>query len=183
MQNKLWRLAAGAMMVAGLAGCSTLTDTVSQTWNKTWSSLGGKSQAPAESKTAQAPARAGLQPSQESGRWQGMYSLEGESGRFQDCNSGQTIAVLAEGDSVLLEQAYLNTRSHASASMLAEVVGRVQECWPRWWAGCRSAPWPTRCWPARGARSWPCVWSVLSPCPARRIAPGLEPPWAAGADA
>ncbi|MBV8248712.1 MAG: hypothetical protein JO200_09685 [Comamonas sp.] len=118
MQNKLWRLAAGAMMVAGLAGCSTLTDKVSQTWNKTWSSLGGKSQA---------PARAGLQPSQESGRWQGMYSLEGETGRFQDCNSGQTIAVLAEGDSVLLEQAYLNTRSHASASMLAEVVGRVQE--------------------------------------------------------
>ena len=127
MQNKLWRLAAGAMMVAGLAGCSTLTDTVSQTWNKTWSSLGGKSQALAEPKTAQAPARAGLQPSQESGRWQGMYSLEGETGRFQDCNSGQTIAVLAEGDSVLLEQAYLNTRSHASASMLAEVVGRVQE--------------------------------------------------------
>ncbi|MEX8194385.1 hypothetical protein [Comamonas guangdongensis] len=125
MQNKLWRLAAGAMMVAGLAGCSTLTDTVSQTWNKTWSSLGGK--APAESKTPRASVRAGLQPSQESSRWQGLYSLEGETGRFQECTSGQIIPVLAEGDSVLLEQAYLNTRSHVSATMLAEVVGRVQE--------------------------------------------------------
>ena len=46
MQNKLWQLTAGAVVVMGLAGCSTMssmTDKVSQSWDKTWSSLSGKS--------------------------------------------------------------------------------------------------------------------------------------------
>jgi len=70
---------------------------------------------------------AGLKPSEESGRWQGLYSLDGETARFQECESGQIIGVLPEGDSVLLEQAYLNTRSSATVAMLAEVQGRVVE--------------------------------------------------------
>jgi hypothetical protein len=73
------------------------------------------------------PVSAGLKPSQESGRWQGLYSLDGETARFQECESGQIIGVLPEGDSVLLEQAYLNTRSSATIAMLAEVQGRVVE--------------------------------------------------------
>ena len=56
-----------------------------------------------------------------------MYSLDGETARFQECESGQIISVLPEGDSVLLEQAYLNTRSSATIAMLAEVQGRVVE--------------------------------------------------------
>ncbi|MDR0212982.1 MAG: hypothetical protein LBJ15_03140 [Comamonas sp.] len=134
MQNKLWQLTVGAVVVMGLAGCSamsSMTDKVGQTWDKTWSSFGGKG---GETKSAQAPAKselvaepAGLKPGAQSDRWQGLYSLEGERGRFQECGTGQIVPVLAEKDSVLLEQAYLNTRSNAAAVMLAEVMGRMVE--------------------------------------------------------
>lgn len=133
MHSKLWRLAAGAIVVTSLTACSTfsnMTGKVSQTWDKTWSSLSGKKQAAGavQSRAAeQAPLPSGLKVSKESGRWQGLYSLEGETGRFQECESGQFITVLPEADNVLLEQAYLNTRSNAAVSMLAEVQGRVVE--------------------------------------------------------
>lgn len=134
MQNKLWQALAGTLVVMGLAGCSTVAsmgDKVSQTWDKTWSSLSGKSaQTPAEEARPKAEAvaePAGLKPSSQSGNWKGLYSLEGERGRFQECGTGQMVPVLAEKDNVLLEQAYLNTRSNASAVMLAEVVGRMVE--------------------------------------------------------
>lgn len=133
MQSKLWRLAASAIVVTSLTACSTMsnmTDKVSQTWDKTWSSLGGKKQPATEVQpkaAEQVSSPLGLKASKESGRWQGLYSLEGETGRFQECESGQTIAVLTEGDNVLLEQAYLNTRSNAGVSMLAEVQGRLLE--------------------------------------------------------
>lgn len=135
MQSKLWRLAACAIAVTSLSACSTMsgmTDKVSQTWDKTWSSLTGKKSAP--NGAVQAPAAAsatgvlpGLKPSTETGNWQGLYSLDGEVGRFQECETGQSIGVLPEGDSVLLEQAYLNTRSSSTLAMLAEVQGRVVE--------------------------------------------------------
>ena len=134
MQNKLWQALAGTLVVMGLAGCSTVAsmgDKVSQTWGKTWSSLSGKSaQTPAEEarpKAAAVAEPAGLKPGSQSGNWKGLYSLEGERGRFQECGTGQLVPVLAEKDNVLLEQAYLNTRSNASAVMLAEVVGRMVE--------------------------------------------------------
>ena len=134
MQNKLWQALAGTLVVMGLAGCSTVAsmgDKVSQTWDKTWSSLSGKSaQTPAQEarpKAAAVAEPAGLKPSSQSGNWKGLYSLEGERGRFQECGTGQMVPVLAEKDNVLLEQAYLNTRSNASAVMLAEVVGRMVE--------------------------------------------------------
>ncbi|MEQ6473694.1 hypothetical protein [Comamonas sp. wu1-DMT] len=133
MQSKLWRLAASVIVVTGLTACSSLsgmTDKVSQTWDKTWTGLTGKKQAQAQAQTEvrqAGPAAAGLKPSEESGRWQGLYSLDGETARFQECESGQIIGVLPEGDSVLLEQAYLNTRSSATVAMLAEVQGRVVE--------------------------------------------------------
>ena len=140
MQDKLWRLAGSAMVVLSLAGCSIMTDkvsqTVSSTWNKTLSSLSWQSQPKTQAKTeaaspskpaAQAAAASRLQPSKASGRWQGLYQLQGDKGSFQECASGQTIVVLVEGDNVLLEQAYLNTRSSATASMLAEVMGQVVE--------------------------------------------------------
>ena len=132
MQSKLWRLAACAIVVTSLSACSTMsgmTDKVSQTWDKTWSSLTGKKPAGGGGgqTTAAAVAPAGLKPSTETGRWQGLYSLEAEEGRFQECETGQSIAVLPEGDSVLLEQAYLNTRSATTLAMLAEVHGRVVE--------------------------------------------------------
>lgn len=131
MQSKLWRLAACAIVVTSLSACSTMsgmTDKVSQTWDKTWSSLTGKKQAEGGAvQTTAAVAPAGLKPSTETGRWQGLYSLEAEEGRFQECETGQSIAVLPEGDSVLLEQAYLNTRSATTLAMLAEVQGRVVE--------------------------------------------------------
>lgn len=130
MQNKLWQLTAGAVVVMGLAGCSTMssmTDKVSQSWDKTWSSLSGKS---ASTKPAQVSGKAeptGLKPSTQTERWQGLYSLESDSGRFQECGTGQIVPVLAEKDNVLLEQAYLNTRGNAAAVMLAEVMGRMVE--------------------------------------------------------
>ncbi|MEG0202235.1 MAG: hypothetical protein RR718_15930 [Comamonas sp.] len=140
MQDKLWRLAGSAMVVLSLAGCSTMTDkvsqTVSSTWNKTLSSLSWQSQPKTQAASeaaspskpaAQAAAASRLQPSKASGRWQGLYQLQGDKGSFQECASGQTIAVLVEGDNVLLEQAYLNPRSSATASMLAEVTGQVVE--------------------------------------------------------
>ena len=134
MQNKLWQALAGTLVVMGLAGCSTVAsmgDKVSQTWDKTWSSISGKSaQTPAQEarpKAAAVAEPAGLKPSSQSGNWKGLYSLEGERGRFQECGTGQMVPVLAEKDNVLLEQAYLNTRSNASAVMLAEVVGRMVE--------------------------------------------------------
>lgn len=132
MQNKLWQLAAGAVVVMGLTGCSTVssvTDSVAQGLSKTWSgitSLGGKAEEPkVQAKAATVPV--GLQPSKESGRWHGLYRMEGDAGRFEECVTGQIIPVLMEGDNVLLEQAYLNTRSSESAVMLAEVQGRVVE--------------------------------------------------------
>ena len=138
MQNKRGRALssalAGAVVVMGLAGCSTMAsmgDKVSQTWDKTWSSIGGKSAPaktePAKAKSAPVAEPSGLKPSTQTARWQGLYSLEGETGRFQECGTGQLVPVLAEKDNVLLEQAYLNTRSNASAVMLAEVVGRMVE--------------------------------------------------------
>lgn len=135
MQSKLWRLAASVIVVTGLTACSSLsgmTDKVSQTWDKTWTGLTGKKQVQTQTQTQTAvkqagPVSEGLKPSQESGRWQGLYSLDGETARFQECESGQIISVLPEGDSVLLEQAYLNTRSSATIAMLAEVQGRVVE--------------------------------------------------------
>ncbi|WP_043005717.1 hypothetical protein [Comamonas testosteroni] len=131
MQSKLWRLAASVIVVTGLTACSSLsgmTDKVSQTWDKTWTGLMGKKQTQTQAAVKQAgPLSGGLKPSQESGRWQGLYSLDGETARFQECETGQVISVLPEGDSVLLEQAYLNTRSSATIAMLAEVQGQVVE--------------------------------------------------------
>ena len=133
MQSKLWRLAASVIVVTGLTACSSLsgmTDKVSQTWDKTWTGLTGKKQAQTQTQAAVkqgGPLSGGLKPSQESGRWQGLYSLDGETARFQECETGQVISVLPEGDSVLLEQAYLNTRSSATIAMLAEVQGQVVE--------------------------------------------------------
>ena len=133
MQSKLWRLAASVIVVTGLTACSSLsgmTDKVSQTWDKTWTGLTGKKQVQTQTQTEvkqAGPAAVGLKPGEESGRWQGLYSLDGETARFQECESGQIIGVLPEGDSVLLEQAYLNTRSSATVAMLAEVQGRVVE--------------------------------------------------------
>ena len=128
MQNKLWRLAASAIVVMGLTGCSTvskMTDSVSQTVSKTWSGMTGKSKPAAEVVPAAVPS--GLKASQESGPWQGLYSMEGDTGRFQECRTGQIIPVQVAGDSALLEQAYLNTRSNAGVVMLAQVTGRVLE--------------------------------------------------------
>lgn len=134
MQNKLWQLAASAVVVMGLAGCSTVssvTDSVSQGLSKTWSgitSLGSKAKADepkAQAKAAAVPT--GLQPSKESGRWYGLYRMEADAGRFEECVTWQIIPVLKEGDNVLLEQAYLNTRNSEAAVMLAEVQGQVVE--------------------------------------------------------
>lgn len=131
MQSKLWRLAASVIVVTGLTACSSLsgmTDKVSRTWDNTWSGLTGKKPAQTQAAGQEAgPVSGGLKPVRESGRWQGLYSLDGETPRFQECESGQIIGVLPEGDSVLLEQAYLNTRSSATIAMLAEVQGRVVE--------------------------------------------------------
>lgn len=135
MQDKLWRLAGSAVLVMSLAACSSMTDKVSQTlsstWNKTRSSLSWNSQPKAEAavkaQSSAQPAASRLQPSKASGRWQGLYQLQDGKGSFQECVSGQTVAVLLEGDNVLLEQAYLNTRSSAAASMLAEVTGQMVE--------------------------------------------------------
>ena len=137
MQNKLWQLAASAVVVMGLAGCSTVssvTDSVSQGLSKTWSgiaSIGSKAKAdepkPQVKAAAVAAAPVGLQPSKESGRWYGLYRMEGDAGRFEECVTGQITPVLKEGDNVLLEQAYLNTRNSESAVMLAEVQGRMVE--------------------------------------------------------
>lgn len=137
MHSKLWRLAASAIVVTSLTACSTVSNmtgkvsqTLDQTWDKAWSSISGKKQptVPVQTKApAQAPLPSALKASPESGRWQGLYSLQADKGRFQECESGQTIDVLPESDNVLLEQAYLNTRGNPSAIMLAEVQGRVVE--------------------------------------------------------
>lgn len=132
MQNKLWRLAAGVIVVMGLAGCSTvskMTDSVSQTVSKTWSGMTGKSKPAPEAVPAAAPVAlpSGLKASQESGPWLGLYSMEGDTGKFQECKTGQIIPVQAAGDSALLEQAYLNTRSNTDVVMLAQLTGRVLE--------------------------------------------------------
>ena len=135
MQSKLWRLAVSAVVVTSLSACSTMsgmTDKVSQTWDKTWTSLTGKKAAPPQTQTKTttrpvAAAPAALKASAETGRWQGLYILDGDKAQFQECETGQSIPVLPEGDSVLLEQAYLNTRSSATTAMLAEVQGRVLE--------------------------------------------------------
>ena len=134
MQNKLWQLAASAVVVMGLAGCSTVssvTDSVSQGLSKTWSgitSLGSKARADESKPQVKAAAvPTGLQPSKDSGRWHGLYRMEGDAGRFEECVTGQITPVLKEGDNVLLEQAYLNTRNSESAVMLAEVQGRMVE--------------------------------------------------------
>lgn len=87
MQSKRWQLTACTVVVMGLAGCSSMSsvaDKVSQGWDKTWSSLSGKS---ASAKPAQAfdkvapeaeqPAK--LKPGAQTERWQGLYSLEGLS--------------------------------------------------------------------------------------------------------
>ena len=133
MHNKLWQLAASAILAMGLAGCSTvskMTDSVTQTVSKTWSGMTGKAKsesAPAAASVAAAALPPGLKPSQESGPWQGLYSMEGDAGKFQECKTGQIISVQAAGDSALLEQAYLNTRGNPAAVMLAQVNGRVLE--------------------------------------------------------
>ena len=134
MHNKLWQLAGSAILVMGLAGCSTvskMTDSVSQTVSKTWSGMTGKAKSeatPATASVAEPVALpSGLKPSQESGPWLGLYSMDGDAGKFQECKTGQIISVQAAGDSVLLEQAYLNTRGNPAAIMLAQVNGRVLE--------------------------------------------------------
>ena len=133
MHNKLWQLTGAAILAMGLAGCSTvskMTDSVSQTVSKTWSGITGKSKpeaVPAAPVAASVALPSGLKPSQESGPWQGLYSMEGDAGKFQECKTGQIVPVQAAGDSALLEQAYLNTRENAAAVMLAQVNGRVLE--------------------------------------------------------
>ena len=109
MQNKLWQLAASAVVVMGLAGCSTVssvTDSVSQGLSKTWSgitSIGSKARADEpKPQTKAVAAPVGLQPSKDSGRWHGLYRMEGDTGRFEECVTGQIIPVLMEGDSALL---------------------------------------------------------------------------------
>lgn len=114
MSHSLWRVAGCVLAVASLAGCST----VSQKWSQ-WR---GTSSTPA---AAQQPGV--LQPSTETGRWQGVYSYEADSGRFLDCKTGQTVPVLMEGDNALLENAYMASRNGPNTAMLASVDGRIVE--------------------------------------------------------
>lgn len=114
MSHPLWRVAACVLVAASLTGCSS----VSQKWSQ-WR---GKSSTPA---AEQAPGV--LQPSTETGRWQGVYSYEADSGRFQDCKTGQIVPVLLEGDNALLENAYMASRNGPNTAMLASVEGRMVE--------------------------------------------------------
>lgn len=119
MHSSLWRLAACALAVAGLAGCTT----VSQKWAQ-WRGKAAGSAAAA----SVAPPTPVLRPSVQTERWQGLYTYQADAGRFQDCRTGQTVPVLMEGDNVLLENAYMASRSGGPAvSMLATVDGKVLE--------------------------------------------------------
>lgn len=113
MSHSLWRVAACALAVASLAGCSS----VSQKWSQ-WR---GKSS------TQAVQASTVLRPTDETGRWQGVYSYEADSARFLDCKTGQTVPVLMEGDSALLENAYMASRNGPNTAMLASVDGRIVE--------------------------------------------------------
>lgn len=113
MSHSLWRLAACALAVASLAGCSS----VSQKWSQ-WR---GKSSAAAVQESTM------LRPTAETGRWQGVYSYQADSARFLDCKTGQTVPVLMEGDSALLENAYMASRNGPNTAMLASVDGRIVE--------------------------------------------------------
>lgn len=118
MSHDLWRLTACVLAAASLAGCST----VSQKWSQ-WR---GKS-APTAAVAAPAQAPEVLRPTAETARWQGMYRYEADSGRFQDCKTGQTVPVLMEGDSALLENAFMVARNGQTTAMLASVDGRIVE--------------------------------------------------------
>lgn len=113
MSHSLWRLAACALAVASLAGCSS----VSQKWSQ-W--RGKSSAAVVQESTV-------LRPTAETGRWQGVYSYQADSARFLDCKTGQTVPVLMEGDSALLENAYMASRNGPNTAMLASVDGRIVE--------------------------------------------------------
>lgn len=113
MSHSLWRVAACALAVASLAGCSS----VSQKWSQ-W--RGKSSTAAVQESTV-------LRPTAETGRWQGVYSYEADSARFLDCKTGQTVPVLMEGDSALLENAYMASRNGPNTAMLASVDGRIVE--------------------------------------------------------
>lgn len=113
MSHSLWRVAACALAVASLAGCSS----VSQKWSQ-WR---GKSSAAAVQESTV------LRPTAETGRWQGVYSYQADSARFLDCKTGQTVPVLMEGDSALLENAYMASRNGPNTAMLASVDGRIVE--------------------------------------------------------
>ena len=113
MSHSLWRVAACALAVASLAGCSS----VSQKWSQ-WR---GKSSTQAVQESTV------LRPTAETGRWQGVYSYEADSARFLDCKTGQTVPVLMEGDSALLENAYMASRNGPNTAMLASVDGRIVE--------------------------------------------------------
>lgn len=118
MPKNRWRLVAVVLAVASLAGCSS----VSQKWSQ-W-----RGKAPAASTAQAVPAApVGLQPSSETGRWLGVYTFQQDAGRFQECRTGQTVPVLMEGDSALLESAYLAARSGPNSAMLATVEGRMLE--------------------------------------------------------
>lgn len=119
MQQDRWRLVAVVLAVASLAGCSS----VSQKWSQ-WR---GKAPAASTAAATEAAAPAGLRPSTESGRWQGVYTLQQDTGRFQECTTGQTVPVQIGGDSALLETAYMAARSGPDRAMLATVDGRMLE--------------------------------------------------------
>lgn len=116
MSHPLWRMGACVVAAVSLMGCSS----VSQKWSQ-WR---GQSTAPSAA-THAAPEP--LRPTASTGRWQGVYSYQADSGRFQECTSGQTVPVLMEGDNALLENAYMATRNGPTSAMLATVDGRVVE--------------------------------------------------------
>lgn len=115
MTHHLWRLSACMLAASALIGCSTVSEK--------WSQWRGKG----ESASTAAPKAEVLRPTAETARWQGVYSYQADSGRFQECKSGQTVPVLMEGDNALLENAYLASRIGPDAAMLAAVDGRIVE--------------------------------------------------------
>lgn len=115
MTHHLWRMSACVLAATTLVGCSTVSEK--------WSQWRGKG----EPSGAAVPAAEVLRPTAETARWQGVYSYQADSGRFQECKSGQTVPVLMEGDNALLENAYLASRSSPGAAMLAAVDGRIVE--------------------------------------------------------
>ena len=113
MNRTHWLMVASVGAMLSLSGCSS----VSQKWQQ-WRGQ----DAPA---SAQAAAPRTLKATDETGRWSGLYSYQAQMGRFQECETGQIIAVRMEGDNALLENAYMAARMGESQPMLATVEGRI----------------------------------------------------------